>query len=413
MIFDDFYVATGPNARARVEIGNQPVYQDCTNLAIITPTNWRNNAITATVRAGSFQSGEAYLFVVDANGNVSNGLGVKINGNYDGEGGGADTTPPEDVVGFAAQPGNGQVGLSWTNPDDSDFVGTMVRYRTDGQYPLDHNDGTEICNETGAPGLSGGCTHENAQNGTTYFYSAFTYDAAGNYSQTAHVSATPMAADGGDEVLTRTFGDTPGANFPGTIEDTYINLNSNANGSGAQLNTYTWPANMVANAILMKVDLSQMPANTQIQSASLQLYQTDAGGDSSYDLSIHNLVNHKPNLSSSTGYTYDGANAWTANSQCYNDIPMAQADIAGTDSTVSLNTAAGYKSLDITNMVREWVANPSSNYGLLINSDVAASANSYRYFASSEAADANQRPKLVVVYSVDMPGGEPSAPNWK
>ncbi len=95
-------------------------------------------------------------------------------------------------------PGTGQLTLSWTNPTDSDFVGVMLRYRTDGQYPASYTDGTAVPNGnngkiTGQPGAAGSYTHTGLDAGLTYYYSAFTYDAAGNYSQTAHASATPLA----------------------------------------------------------------------------------------------------------------------------------------------------------------------------------------------------------------------------
>ena len=86
--YDDVYVATGDAAQARVEIGNNATYSNCTNLAIITPTSWSNTSITATVRTGSFSNGTAYLFVVDSSGNVSSGKEITI------DGGGGDTTAP-------------------------------------------------------------------------------------------------------------------------------------------------------------------------------------------------------------------------------------------------------------------------------------------------------------------------------
>jgi len=58
-------------------------------------------------------------------------------------------------------------------------------------------------------------------------------------------------------------------------------------------------------------------------------------------------------------------------------------------------------------MVRDWIANPSTNYGLLLNSDSTASSNSNRFFALSEAPDPNQRPKLVVTYTF---GDDTTAP---
>jgi hypothetical protein len=77
--YDDIYVATGAGAMARVEIGNSSSYTNCTNLAVITPTAWSNNSITAIVRRGSFASGgTAYLFVIDSTGAASPGYPIAI-----------------------------------------------------------------------------------------------------------------------------------------------------------------------------------------------------------------------------------------------------------------------------------------------------------------------------------------------
>lgn len=73
-MYDDMYIATGPHARARVEIGDDPVYANSTRLAIATPTSWEDGTITTTIRQGSFRDGETvYVFVIDERGNVSNG----------------------------------------------------------------------------------------------------------------------------------------------------------------------------------------------------------------------------------------------------------------------------------------------------------------------------------------------------
>ncbi len=71
-LYDDIYVATGAGARARVEIGDAPTYASCTNLAISTASSWTGGAIHATVRLGSFQSGDpVYVYVIDPDGNVN------------------------------------------------------------------------------------------------------------------------------------------------------------------------------------------------------------------------------------------------------------------------------------------------------------------------------------------------------
>jgi hypothetical protein len=205
-------------------------------------------------------------------------------------------------------------------------------------------------------------------------------------------SATPRS-------VTVVFGNTPDADFAGTAQDTFINLNTSVGFSSTQLNTYTWPVNQRANAIIVKFDLSRIPADARIESAILTLYQVGAGGDTAYDVSAHKVIRRNPNLRTATGYTYDGVNNWTANTLCYNSIPLAQADIAAAEYVNRLNATAGYKTWDVSRMVQDWVGKAAANFGLLLNSDATAAAGSHRYFASSEAAKAAQRPVLEVTYT--------------
>ena len=80
--FDDIYIAYGDYAQARVEIGNDSDYSNCTNLAVITPTSWSDTAISGVVRQGSFADGStAYVYVFDSNGDYnSTGYEVTLNG---------------------------------------------------------------------------------------------------------------------------------------------------------------------------------------------------------------------------------------------------------------------------------------------------------------------------------------------
>ena len=68
----------------------------------------------------------------------------------------------------------------------------MIRYSTrNDPYPATHNDGTLVCDREVDPESSDSFTVTGLENGTKYNFSAFTYDEAGNYSETGHVSATP------------------------------------------------------------------------------------------------------------------------------------------------------------------------------------------------------------------------------
>lgn len=81
--YDDVYVATGPGARARVEIGNAANYEDCTNLAVLTPTSWSDTTINTQVRSGSFSAGQSvYLFVINSSGTASVGYPLTMGNTY-------------------------------------------------------------------------------------------------------------------------------------------------------------------------------------------------------------------------------------------------------------------------------------------------------------------------------------------
>ena len=107
---------------------------------------------------------------------------------------GADTSPPQGVTGLTAASGEDQIELSWTNPSDADFVKTVLRFRTDGQFPTSPVDGLPLFEQTAAPGSSGSFLHQDLSNGTTYSYSAFAIDAAGNVSEVVTVAGTPTGS---------------------------------------------------------------------------------------------------------------------------------------------------------------------------------------------------------------------------
>src|SRR5213080_3621998 len=88
----------------------------------------------------------------------------------------------------------------------------------------------------------------------------------------------------------------------------------------------------------------------------------------------------------------------TPNACCANGIPLAQADISGAYDTRALDKTLGVKSWGLTMMVREWLAVPSTNFGLLLNSDTSKLAGRYRSFASTRHPDGTIRPALRVTY---------------
>jgi hypothetical protein len=107
---------------------------------------------------------------------------------------GADTTPPGGVTGFSAVAADGRVDLAWTNPSDSDLDRVVVRYRTDGRYPLTPVDGLPLVDRAATSGASDGHAHTGLTNGTTYRYAVFALDEAANTAPGLQQAATPQAA---------------------------------------------------------------------------------------------------------------------------------------------------------------------------------------------------------------------------
>ena len=96
----------------------------------------------------------------------------------------ADTTPPAQVTGVQAVPGNAQVALSWTNPGDADFAGVRIKFST-----------VEYVMDPGTSGLYDGTgtsyTHTGRTNGVLIYYTIYTKDTTGNWSVPVQISATP------------------------------------------------------------------------------------------------------------------------------------------------------------------------------------------------------------------------------
>jgi len=102
-----------------------------------------------------------------------------------------DQVAPTATSPFTATAGSTQVTLGWRNPADIDFYDTMIRYRTDGKYPVSPADGVKAGVRSNAPGTAESAVHFGLVNGTTYSYSAFARDASGNVAIAAHARATP------------------------------------------------------------------------------------------------------------------------------------------------------------------------------------------------------------------------------
>ena len=231
-------------------------------------------------------------------------------------------------------------------------------------------------------------------------------DAAGNVgSSEIHITYSVSG-----DMVSSEFGNGANAGYTGTIEDTFLSGTENHSTLNDRIEIYTWPANTSANTILVKYDLSSLPDNAAIHSASLFLFLSGtegSGGDDLYEISVHKIINHNPDVSKCTWSTYDGVNSWTGGAD------GGQGDVAAAEDIKMVDKAVGYKQWDVTGMVRDWVSDPAANFGMMLLSDQGvntASADTNRVFVPTENADADKRPKLVITYSVSGAIEPPAAP---
>ena len=70
--WDNVYIQQG--TYARVEVGDNSSWANCSKREIQKPNTWTNNQITIQVNTGNFTQGQKlYLFVIDDAGNASTG----------------------------------------------------------------------------------------------------------------------------------------------------------------------------------------------------------------------------------------------------------------------------------------------------------------------------------------------------
>lgn len=109
--------------------------------------------------------------------------------------------PPGDVTNLAVKTGNGEVTLTWNDPQDTTvegapvtWAGTKVIYKI-GSYPTNINDGTlAVDNKVRDQYASNGLTIQGLTNNTTYYFKLFTYSTTNgiNNNVANNITATPV-----------------------------------------------------------------------------------------------------------------------------------------------------------------------------------------------------------------------------
>ncbi len=149
---------------------------------------------------------------------------------------------------------------------------------------------------------------------------------------------------------------------------------------------------------VIKFDLSSIPSNAVITSASLKLIQL--GGSGSITVNVHRLLRNWVNAQV-TWNEYSTGNSWsTAGGGAGTDYTST-----ATDSKAMSSYAGGtVDSYNVLTDVQDIVNNGGNNYGWIMKL-ATESGNTYVGYNSQDAGTPANRPILTVVYTVPTPGG--------
>ncbi|MCP4180212.1 MAG: DNRLRE domain-containing protein [bacterium] len=145
--------------------------------------------------------------------------------------------------------------------------------------------------------------------------------------------------------------------------------------------SWTNAGNFNTSRVLIEFDFSDIPAETQIDSASLSLFWVSSD-----------------NLTGQTGENafsiYKITESWQESSVTWNNQPTtSNVDIINIPKSKSEEQS--YLNIDVTGLVQDMINNPSDNHGFMLKLD-----EEFPYklviFGSSNYSDASKRPKLVV-----------------
>ncbi len=151
--------------------------------------------------------------------------------------------------------------------------------------------------------------------------------------------------------------------------------------------------------LLMKFDISSIPASATVKSAYLTLYCYSLTGGPvnvvAYKITRSWIEGNgscggSSNIYASWDYYNGAGNSWTN--------PGGDFDLT-TQSDVTTVTTTGYYTIKLnTQMVQDWISNPLTNYGLIIKSIDETSGSISNYDNTTTTNE--RRPKLTIYYTL-------------
>lgn len=154
---------------------------------------------------------------------------------------------------------------------------------------------------------------------------------------------------------------------------------------------------------LVKFNLQSIPSSAVINQATLRLYTYNRDYGLPTDVQVYSVL--RPWLDTQASWqSASGDSVWGKPGASDPGVDRSQVVYA----TSPVSTLSTWYSFDITALVAQWVADPVSNYGLLLRG---SGSDSVSYsFASSNYPSVSVRPQLQVEYMVPTPAPTSTEP---
>lgn len=147
-------------------------------------------------------------------------------------------------------------------------------------------------------------------------------------------------------------------------------------------------------ALIAFPGLRKIPSSATINDATLSLYLEGNKSSTSASLIAYNAIKEW-DMYGATWNRRNGSNLWgTAGGYGATDFNTSPIGSVAIPSSATV----GFKSIDITSAVQDWVTNPTTNLGMILKMSV--ENDDGHYYTSSRSLATSQRPKLVVNYEV-------------
>ncbi|MBU0686673.1 MAG: DNRLRE domain-containing protein [Candidatus Margulisbacteria bacterium] len=183
--------------------------------------------------------------------------------------------------------------------------------------------------------------------------------------------------------------------------DSYMAAAAPTTNYGSQVSVLVYPWSASIRRGIIQFDLSSIPINATVTSATLELYVYATGGFD-YVVNLHRIQQSPVRdwqESSVTWNNYKTGTAWSSGGGDYSSTISGTVIWGGGPPYAKWGT---FESTQLVNDVQSFISTPATNFGWLVKgSDEAVGSSYYAYFYSNdEPTQTTKRPKLSITYDV-------------